>query len=230
MKHRTVADVMTRDVLKARPAMPLKELARVLAEHRVSALPVLDPDDRLIGVVSESDLLAAGSRPRGLLRWWSRDRRRRGTVGAVMSRSPVVIGPDATLAEAARRMADRGVKGLPVVDEHGALVGVVSRSDLVKVFLRGDDEIRDEIVGEVLVHLLWVDPTEIEVTVIEGVVTLAGVVDNGDVVDTAERLVRRVDGVVDVRNVLTSRVAVARRRRPLHRPVTQHDKHRGRAT
>jgi CBS domain-containing protein len=230
VKHRTVADVMTRDVLKGRPAMPLKELARVLAEHGVSALPVLDPDDRLIGVVSESDLLAAGTRPRRLLRWWSRDRGRRGTVGAVMSRSPVVIGPDATLAEAARRMADRGVKRLPVVDEHGALVGVVSRSDLVKVFLRSDDEIRDEIVGEVLVHLLWVDPTEIEVPVIEGVVTLAGVVDNSDVVDTAERLVRRVDGVVDVRNVLTSRVVVSRRRRPLHRRVTHHDTHRGRAT
>jgi CBS domain-containing protein len=232
VKNRTVADVMTKDVLKGRPAMPLKELARVLAENGVSALPVLDPDDRLVGVVSESDLLAAqaGRRPHRLRRWWSRLRGSRGTVGEVMSTDPVVIGPDASLSEAARRMAESGVKRLPVVDDRGALVGVVSRADLVKVFLRSDDDIRDEIVGEVLVHLLWVDPTEVEVSVVDGIVTLAGTVENGDVAATVERLVRRVDGVVDVRSVLTRRVGVARRRRPPHSPVAHHDNHPGRAT
>jgi CBS domain-containing protein len=126
-----------------------------------------------------------------------------------MSTDPVVIGPDARLAEAARRMAEHRVKRLPVVDDRGALVGIISRADLVKVFLRSDDDIRDEIVGEVLVHLLWVDPTEVDVTVIDGVVTLAGTVDDSEIADTVERLVRRVDGVVDVRNVLTSRVIAA---------------------
>jgi CBS domain-containing protein len=98
-----------------------------------------------------------------------------------MSTDPVVIGPDARLAEAARRMAEHRVKRLPVVDDRGALVGIISRADLVKVFLRSDDDIRDEIVGEVLVHLLWVDPTEVDVTVIDGVVTLAGTVDDSEI-------------------------------------------------
>jgi CBS-domain-containing membrane protein len=214
---------MTTDVLKARPTMPLKELARVLAQHHVSALPVLDPDDRLVGVVSERDLLPvpaeAGLR-RPLRRWrrWRRARRSPlGTVGRIMSTDPVVIGPDAGLPEAARRMAEHGVKRLPVVDGHGTLVGVVSRADLVKVYLRTDDDLRDEILGEVFVHLLWVDPTEIEVTVADGVVTLAGTVDDLGIADTAERLVRRVDGVVDVRNALTARVTTAHGGRGGHR-------------
>lgn len=206
MKTSTVADVMTRRVLTARPAMPLKELARVLAENGLSALPVLDPDDRVIGMVSERDLLSkqAQSVP-GRPHWWQRrevreEIRRAGgdTVGHVMTGSAVTISPGAGLPEAARRMIEHDVKHLPVIDHAGALVGVVSRADLVRAFVRSDDEIRDAVVNEVFRHILWVDPTEVEVTITDGIVTLSGTVEQRSTAEIAERLVHRLDGVVDV--------------------------------
>jgi CBS domain-containing protein len=120
------------------------------------------------------------------------------TVGQVMTFGAITIGPEAGLAEAARRMTEHDVKRLPVVDEHGALLGIVSRSDLMKAFLRTDEEIREDVLGEVLAHQLWVDPTTVEVAVKDGIVTLAGTVDQRSVAESAERLVRRLDGVVDV--------------------------------
>jgi CBS-domain-containing membrane protein len=160
VKKLTVADVMTTQVVKARPAMPLKELARVLAEHHVSALPVLDEDDRVIGVVSERDLLGKLGNPTPQrARWWQRRRAREevrratgDTVGTVMTEGAVTIGLRARLAETARRMTEHGVKRLPVVDEHGELVGIVSRGDLLKAYLRTDDQIRDEILVDVFAH------------------------------------------------------------------------------
>jgi CBS domain-containing protein len=210
----TVADVMTTQVVKARPAMPLKELARVLAEHHVSALPVLDEDDRVIGVVSERDLLGKLRGPtRRRARWWQRRRTRDDlrratgdTVGAVMTTGAVTIEPRARLAEAARLMTEHDVKRLPVVDEHGELVGIVSRADLLKTYLRTDDQIRDEILVDVFTHVLWADPTTVQVSVHDGLVTLAGTVDERSVAEMAERLVRRVDGVVDVVSELTYRI------------------------
>jgi CBS domain-containing protein len=214
VKKLTVADVMTTQVVKARPAMPLKELARVLAEHHVSALPVLDEDDRVIGVVSERDLLGKLGNPTPQrARWWQRRRAREemrraagDTVGTVMTAGAVTIGPRARLAEAARRMTEHDVKRLPVVDEHGELVGIVSRADLLKAYLRTDDQIRDEILVDVFTHVLWADPTTVQVSVSDGLVTLAGTVDERSVADMAERLVRRVDGVVDVVSELTYRI------------------------
>jgi CBS domain-containing protein len=210
VKNRTVADVMTRDVLTARPETSLKDVARVLSEHHLSALPVLNSEGGLVGMVSEADLLAEQPGVGRRIRRWRRVvQPSGGTVGRVMSTDLVVVGPDAGLPEAARRMAHHGVEPLPVIDAHGALLGIVSRGDLVRVFLRADDEIRDEIVGEVFTDLLWIDPTEVDVTVVDGVVTLAGTVDDSILADTVERLVRRVDGVVDVRNALAHRVTVA---------------------
>ncbi|MHA6794247.1 CBS domain-containing protein [Pseudonocardia bannensis] len=210
MKHLTVADVMTTNVLRARPAMPLKELARVLAEHEVSALPVLDADDRVIGMVSERDVLAKQGRPSpGRPHWWQPRRARAeirraagDTVGQVMTTGPVTVGPDAPLAQAARLMADHEVKRLPVVDDHGALLGIVSRGDLMKAYLRTDEDIKTEVTGEVLMHVLWIDPTTVTVTVQDGVVTLHGTVEQRSTAGIAERLVRRVDGVIDVVNEL----------------------------
>jgi CBS domain-containing protein len=223
VKNLTVADVMTTDVLKARPGMPVRELARVLVEHHVSALPVLDEVDRLVGVVSERDvLLKQGHQIPRRPRWWETGRAREdirraagGTAGQLMSRPAVTIGPEATLAQAARLMTDRGVKRLPVVDGHGALLGIVSRADLMKVFLRTDDEIRGEILGEVFVHLLWADPMDVDVAVRDGVVTLTGTVRDRSTAEVAGRLVRRLDGVVDVVSELEFRVddgGLARRR------------------
>jgi CBS domain-containing protein len=210
MKKLAVADVMTRQVVKARPAMPLKELARVLAGYHVSALPVLDEDDRVLGVVSERDMLDKPGDPTPRrARWWRRRRTREearratgDTVGSVMTTGAVTIDPQARLAEAARRMTEHDVERLPVVDEHGQLVGIVSRADLLKAYLRTDDQI----LVEVFAHVLWADPTTVQVNVNDGLVKLAGTVDQRSVADMAERLVRRVDGVVDVVSELGYRI------------------------
>lgn len=214
MKNLTVADVMTTSVLRTRPTAPLKEIARVMGAHRVSALPVLDADDRLAGIVSERDLLLkqghqlptrphwyAGRRIRDDLRRAAGD-----TAGAVMTTDVVTIAPAAPLAEAARRMVDHGVKRLPVVDDGGALVGIVSRADLLQAYLRDDEQIRADIRDEVFVRVLWADPTTVEITVRDGIVQLAGTVEERSTAELAERLSRRVDGVVDVVSKLEYRV------------------------
>jgi CBS domain-containing protein len=230
MKTLTVADVMTARALVARPAMPLKEAARVLAAHHISALPVLDPDDRVIGMVSERDLLSKQAHPiPERRRWWRRRRaraeiRRAGgdTVGEVMTADPITIAPQLSLAEAARRMTGHEVKHLPVVDATGALVGVVSRADLLTAFLRTDEEIREAVLTDILVHVLWADPTELDISVTDGIVTLAGTVEQRSTAEIAERLVHRLDGVVDVISTLEYRMDDGDRFRPLphRRPGT----------
>lgn len=214
MKNLTVADVMTTSVLRTRPTAPLKEIARVMAAHRVSALPVLDADDRLAGIVSERDLLLkqghqVPTRPHWYAGRRARDDLRRAagdTAGAVMTTDIVTIAPAAPLAEAARRMVDHGVKRLPVVDDGGALVGIVSRADLLQAYLRDDEQIRADIRDEVFVRVLWADPTTVEITVRDGIVQLAGTVEERSTAELAERLSRRVDGVVDVVSKLEYRV------------------------
>lgn len=210
MRHLTVRDVMTTAVLKARPTTPFKELARILSEHRVNALPIVDAEDHLVGVVSEADLLPKQQEPGATWRRWM-SRRRRAFVrrawgdnaGHVMTTTPATIDPEATLAEAAQRMAERHIKWLPVVDLKGTLVGVVTRADLIKVFVRSDDDIRGEVLREVFVRVLWADPQLLQIAVNDGIVTLSGTVEQKNTVETAEWLTRRVDGVVDVINNLT---------------------------
>lgn len=214
MKNLTVADVMTRPVLTAREAMPVKELARIMVKQHISALPVLDEDDRLIGVVSEADvILKQGHQIPRRPRWWEPAVRRMvvrraagDTARELMSARPVTVGPRASLAQAARLMSDHAVKRLPVLDDQGCLVGVISRGDLLKAFVRSDDDIRQDVLSEVFVHLLWADPTQIEVKVTDGIVDLAGTVDRRSTAEAAERLVRRIDGVVDVVSRLDFRV------------------------
>lgn len=208
MRHLTVADVMTRNPVRARPAMPLKEIARAMSAHGVSALPVLDEEDRLIGVVSEADLVARQAHPAQTWKSrWLRGTKRHASVetaASVMSRAPITISAGSTLTDAAKVISEHAVKRLLVVDPDGALVGVVSRQDLLKVFLRTDDDIREEIISEVFMRLMWADPERFDVTVREGVVTLDGDFDNETEVALAERLTRRVDGVIDVVNRLTA--------------------------
>ncbi len=206
MKNLTVSDVMTRPVLTARPAMPVKEMARIMVEHHISALPVLDEDDRLIGVVSEADvILKQGHQIPRRPHWWEPAMRRLAvrraagdTARELMSTPPVAVGPRASLAQAARLMSEHAVKRLPVVDDQGCLVGVVSRGDLLKAYVRSDDDIRKDVLSEVFVHLLWADPTQVDVKVTDGIVHLAGTVDRRSTAEAAERLVHRVDGVVDI--------------------------------
>ncbi|WP_155056026.1 CBS domain-containing protein [Streptomyces blattellae] len=202
----TVSDVMTHTVVAVGSEAPFKEIVELLDQWKVSALPVLAGEGRVVGVVSEADLLPkeelrdgdeAGSDVEVRLKAAAL------TAGELMSTPAVTVHADASLAEAARIMARRHVKRLPVVDGVGLLQGVVSRSDLLKVFLRRDAEIADEIRGSVLTHLPVT--TALGVSVTEGVVTLTGSMPERGLMPVVARAVRAVEGVVDVQLDLTHR-------------------------
>jgi CBS domain-containing protein len=213
MSHRTVRDLMTWPAVVVSPGTGLKDTARLFAEHDISALPVVDNQERPVGVVSEGDLLRAQAElpePASLLpvgreghRRRGRDKRGFGTAGDLMTSPAVVVEPERTVVEAARLMRSNGIKRLPVVDETGRVTGVLSRADVLRVFLRKDSAIEDEIVDEVLAHVLGLSRTQVAVSVADGVVSLRGEVGGGDSLPLIERLCRNVDGVVDVRLDLT---------------------------
>jgi CBS domain-containing protein len=207
--RRTVADVMTRDVLTVRESTPFKEVAWFMRARGVSALPVLGADDAVVGIVSESDLmlkeegLAAAMPP-----LFERRRRRRerakatGTMaGELMTAPAITVSATAPLAEAARTMHQREVKRLPVVDERGRLVGIVSRADLIKVYLRSDEEIRAE-VRDALALPLRIHPDAVTASVRNGVVRLVGLVTKRSEIALAEDFVQHIDGVVAVESQL----------------------------
>lgn len=209
MRRLTVRDVMTSEVVTVPVRASFKEVVRLLDENAVSALPVLDDKDRLVGVVSEADLLPKEEYRDGTerLRRLARLRHRRelakatgDEAGDLMSSPAVTIDPDATLAEAARRLVDESVKRLPVVDNSGRLVGIVSRADLIESFLRPDVAIGEEVRTVIDSRVLLTEYGTVEVHVDEGVVTLTGELDRKSSVVIAERLTRSVDGVVDVKN------------------------------
>ena len=202
---RTVGDVMTRAVVAVGREAPFKDVTRNMREWGVSALPVLEADGRVIGVVSEADLLAKEEyreEPPGLNEPRERIARllKSGglTAGDVMSSPAVSVHEDAQLTEAARIMARKQVKRLPVVDGEGRLTGIVSRSDLLKVFLREDEEIADEIRREVL-SLLPGAGQGLRVDVEKGVATVRGELTDTSLVPVVARLIRSVEGVVVVR-------------------------------
>ncbi|MFD4155386.1 CBS domain-containing protein [Streptomyces hydrogenans] len=182
MKHLKVGGLMTDDVVSALPAMSFRDAAKLLAEHDITGLPVVDTDDHVIGVVSESDLLA----------------RRALTVRGVMSAPAVTVHAEEAAADAARLMARLGVERLPVVDEEERLVGIVTRRDLLRVFLRPDPEIRRRIREEVLADAMDLPPDAIDVHVLDGVVTLAGRLRRRSQASMLRRLAERVEGVVAV--------------------------------
>ncbi len=202
--HSRVQDLMTTSVVTADRTTPYKEIARLLAEHKVSGLPVLTLGRHVAGIVSEADLIAArSSRTSGHgwpLHWPSQRRPHHGlTAGELMTSPAVTIHPDATVASTARVMNGHQVRRLPVVDHDGKLIGIVSRRDLLKVFLRADAEIAGQ-VSEILTEALSLDPDEITVSVRNGVVNLttpSGLAQQTDLT-LAERLIWDVDGVVDV--------------------------------
>jgi CBS domain-containing protein len=211
MRHLlTVADVMTRELVSVTDETPYKTVVAALAENKVSAVPVIDGFGDVAGVVSETDLLRKEQfqrtrRPVWLLRWWRHGLRRKAaalTAGQLMSRPAVTVEGGCTLDEAARLMAARDITRLMVVDDD-QLVGIVARSDLLRAFLASDPEILARVRRDVVQHVLWDDPLAVEVTVTDGVVTLAGQVEHRSTVEVAERLTREVDGVVGVPNELT---------------------------
>ncbi|MPZ78976.1 MAG: CBS domain-containing protein [Actinophytocola sp.] len=216
MSHRKVKNVMSTDVATVREGTPFKDVARALARRDVSALPVVDQDGRVLGVVSEADLLIKqGTQEiefsRSLLSWW-RDRRhaRRAaatTAGQLMSKPAITVNAASTVAGAARLLTEHNIKRLPVVDETGTLVGIVSRKDLLTVFLRKDENIRDEIVEHVFEHGIGmaVNPATVTVDVHNGEVTLTGQLDLKSQLSLVEDMTHHIDGVVDVTVSMTYR-------------------------
>jgi len=213
MAHKTVADVMTpvERVVAARPETSYKQIATLLAEHRISALPVLDADGRVIGIVSEADLLAKESRsqdaptsrPAASLGEHHARRKARAAVAAeLMTSPPITVAASTSVAEAARRMERAHVKRLPVVDTRGCLAGIISRADILGIFLRSDEQLRADVL-ELLVDQFWIDSAGWEVQVDGGVVRLTGQMEARSTVQIAANAVRRIDGVVAVENELT---------------------------
>ncbi|GAA3340521.1 CBS domain-containing protein [Amorphoplanes nipponensis] len=210
MKTWNVDDVMTTAVVTVTPDAPYRRVVDVLVRNRFSAVPVVDEMLRVLGVVSEADLLrkieyAGPDQPRLF-----DSRRRRGArvkasardAAALMSSPAVVVPTRTSLAAAARLMDREGVKRLPVVDDLGRLVGIVSRGDLLKAHLRPDDEIRADVESGVLPVFLADDAETVQVAVVEGVVALTGHVDRWSASDLVARMTRQVAGVVEVVNTL----------------------------
>jgi CBS-domain-containing membrane protein len=205
-----VKDVMSTHVVAVRKGASFKEMAAMLREQRVSAFPVLDDDDKVIGVVSEADLLTRealeGVVPglfSGMLHHREQARVGGVTAAGLMTAPAVTIGPDEPVTRAARLMYSRRVKRLPVTDADGRLVGIVARSDVLSVYSRPDQDIRREITQDVILDRFLTDPGRLAVTVKDGIVTIEGTPETAavghDIIDET----RHVEGVVAVRDRLT---------------------------
>jgi CBS domain-containing protein len=200
---------MRTSVVTVDRATSYKEIARLLTEHRISGMPVLKMGREVAGVVTEADLLAAEAKTARRLRSATRPglpfRARRHpmlTAGELMSTPAITVGPNVTVHAAGRLMSTHRVRLMPVVNERNALIGVVSRRDLLAVFLRPDEDIAAD-VRQVLGEVLLAEPGEAEVAVRDGIVTLTGTLDpktgeHGDLIPVAIRLMWDVDGVVDI--------------------------------
>jgi len=208
-----VRDLMTTEPITTTPDAPLKEAARIMVREKVSGLPVL-ADGRLVGIVTEGDFLRQEA---------NRDQPYRlsllealfgeggaepavETVAEVMTEPVVTITPDATISEAARVMSHRKVKRLPVVDDDGNLIGVISRADVVNAFTKPDEVIEDEVREDIVRRLLFLEPDAVDVRVADGVVTLSGELENRTEAHLLEELTRRIAGVVRVVSNLTYQI------------------------
>ncbi|MFD0033091.1 CBS domain-containing protein [Streptomyces sp. NPDC127172] len=190
MKHlRTVGDVMTRSVISVGKGAPFKDIVEAMRQSQVSALPVLSADERVAGVVSEADLL---------LNAQDMDETRAVTAGQLMTEPAVTVTKDATIASAARLMAHGHLKRLPVVDEDGVLIGIVSRGDLLKTYLRPDADIAAELREMITAHFAPAGAPLVHVYVSDGIVRLEGSVPDPRLQDMLVRVARTVPGVVDV--------------------------------
>ncbi|MFC3574492.1 CBS domain-containing protein [Streptomyces yaanensis] len=209
-QHSTVSEVMTRDVVTVRPDTSFKEITSVLSSHGISAVPVADEDGAPVGLVSEADLLRKQAEQpekyggQGAPPGWPHEKAKaRAENAAGLMTTPVATAhADWSVTEAARAMDRHHVKRLVVVDETDHIIGIVSRPDLLRVFLRPDEEIRQEIRDDVLEEMLRLGGQEVQVQVHDGVVTLRGEVEKRSTAQIAERLAKGVDGVVTVRPMI----------------------------
>jgi CBS-domain-containing membrane protein len=208
----TVKDVMSTRVVAVKRSASFKEMAASLRQHRVSAFPVVDDDGKVIGVVSEADLLAKEALADGhdgipgrisaMAHRKEMQKAKGVTAGDLMTHPAVTVQPDDTIEHAARMMYTLQVKRLPVVDAGGCLVGIVSRTDLLAVYDRPDEDILAEITDDVILHEFLIDPAQFTVTVRDGVVTIQG---NADTTILGRQVVDRIQhvpGVVTVRDQL----------------------------
>jgi CBS domain-containing protein len=205
-----VGEVMTREVVTVPPGASLKEAARLLVEHRISGLPVVDNQNHVLGVVSEADVLpkeATGLPLRRPLAWLTsepgidKSKLEAHLVGEAMTAPALTIEPNRAVGAAAKLMVEKDINRLPVVED-GKLVGIVTRADLVRAFVRTDAEIAREIRDDVVVHDLWLDKHSVQVEVEDGEVILAGRLDDRANAEALEALVTRVPGVVGVHSKL----------------------------
>ena len=214
----TVDDLMTRPVLVVPEQTTFSELANLLRRHRISGLPVVDDYGRLLGMVSERDLLRrliraemrrvfADQAPPAASRWETRATGE--TAAGLMSRPAISITPEASVDEALELMRRRAVRRLPVVDGDQHVIGIVTRTDLLRPYTRTDQELRDQLLNEVLPRL-GVAPGQIRLTVEEGNVLVGGILANRQLVIQVEEAIRDTPGVAFVE----SRLGAGRLQRP----------------
>jgi CBS domain-containing protein len=217
-----VKDVMTTRVIWVRKDATFRDMAVALRDYRISAFPVVDDDGKVIGVVSEADMLtkeALDDEPgmiSGILHRTDQAKARGVTAGDLMTAAVVAVRPEDTVEHAAKLMYDRRVKRLPVTDADGRLVGIISRADVLSVFDRTDEAIRAEILDEVPLGEYSTDPRTLDVTVKDGIVTLTGVPETSETGHKIVRRIRHVQGVVAVRDRLSYPP-------PPERPVGRYD-------
>ncbi|WP_329261003.1 CBS domain-containing protein [Actinoallomurus sp. NBC_01490] len=209
MDRSLVRDYMTTDVVVLRPDDGFKEVVRALADRGVSGAPVVSETGRVMGVVSEADLLhkeafmPVAEEPRRYFASRSSTRAAQArsaadTAADLMHTPAITVTMDTPITRAARTMAVQGIKRLPVVGDDGALVGIISRADVMGVFLAPDEELRREVISEVVERSLWEDPERIRVEVRDGVVTLSGRLASKSLIPLTVALTQSIDGVVDV--------------------------------
>jgi CBS domain-containing protein len=210
-----VVDVMVRDVATVPPDAPLREVAQLLSERGFSGLPVVESGGRVVGVVSEADVLVKERGPAakrgGLLGWLLEPQSEHEatkhlarTAAEAMTSPAITVESTVTVSKAAALMVESGINRLPVVDD-GTLVGIVTRADLVRAFVRDDAAIAHEIRDGVILKQFWIEPNTLTVEVNEGVVGLGGEVEKRTVAELLASVVERVPGVVSVDSRLTWR-------------------------
>ena len=204
-------ELMTTDVITIGPDASLQGAARRMIEAGVSGLPVTDESGSLVGVITEADFVKneagrrAAKRAR-LLGWFTRDTEIPDTerkVGDVMTPDVITLGPDVDHAEAARVMEKAGIKRIPVVGEGGELIGLVSRSDILRAFARSDGDIVAEIRDHLMRKVLWIDPRLVDIVCEDGNVVLIGNLETRSDASLLVELTGRLDGVVSVNDRLT---------------------------
>lgn len=222
---KTIREIMTTPVQTVREDTPLKDVARLLTENRISGLPVVDAVGAVVGVISEADLLmkaqgADAIHHRRFARLFGEGRESAVqltklsavTAGEAMTTPAVTIGPDRRASAAAALMVAKRINRLPVVDD-GRLVGIITRADLVRAYVRSDEELARTIREDVLLRILWLDPSTFTVSVERGVATIGGWVERRTSAEMIDRAVRMIPGIMGVRSKVTW--AVDDRRAPV---------------